>query len=41
MKTYADKIPMKIKNIIHKDLERLGKVISSDPHNKKRLLKLV
>ena len=41
MKTYSDKIPMKIKNLIQKDLARLGKVIESDPHNKKRLLKLV
>jgi hypothetical protein len=39
MKIYADKIPMKIKKIINKDLERLGKIIETDPHNKVRLLK--
>jgi hypothetical protein len=39
MNTYADKIPMKIKKIINKDIERLGKIIETDPHNKLRLLK--
>lgn len=37
MKEYGDKIPLSIKNLIEKDISKLGMAIQKDPENKVKL----